>query len=53
MASNLVCIGLAVSNPAELGQLIKTVYRSVREVGVYDGIHVGRWQDDSGAVLIL
>jgi hypothetical protein len=42
-----------VSNPAELGQLIKTVYRSVREVGVYDGIHVGRWQDDSGAVLIL
>jgi len=53
VASNLACIGLAVSDQAELAQLINTVFRSVHEVGVYDGVHVGRWQDDSGAALIL
>ena len=39
VASNLACIGLAVSNQAELAQLIKAVFRSVHEVGVYDGVH--------------
>lgn len=53
MASTLACIGLAVNDPAELSQLLNTVQRSVHEVGVYDGVHVGRWQDDSGAALIL
>lgn len=53
MASNLACIGLAVGDTAELAQLLNTVMRSVHEVGVYDGVHVGRWQDDSGASLIL
>lgn len=53
MASNLACIGLAVSDTAELAQLFNTAMRSVHEVGVYDGVHVGRWQDDSGAALIF
>lgn len=53
MASNLACIGLAVSDQAELGQLLNLALPSVNEVGVYDGVHVGRWQDDSGAALIV
>ena len=53
MASNLACIGLAVSDTAELAHLLNTVWPSVREIGAYDGVHVGRWQDDSGAALIL
>jgi hypothetical protein len=53
VASNLAWIGLAVSDTAELAQLLNTVMRSVHEVGVYDGVHVGRWQDDSGASLVL
>ena len=30
-----------------------SAHRAVRETGVFGGVHVGRWQDDSGAVLIL
>lgn len=30
-----------------------SAHRAVREIGVFDGIHVGRWQDGSGAALIL
>src|SRR6266581_2049572 len=53
VASNLACIGLAVGDGTELGQLVTAAHRSAREVGVYRGVHVGRWQDDSGAGLIL
>ncbi len=53
MASNLACIGLAVGDAAEFGQLVATIHRSAREADVYDGVHVARWQHDSGAALIL
>jgi hypothetical protein len=53
VASNLACIGLAVSDGTELGQLVTAAHRSTRQIGVYDGVYVARWQDDSGAALIL
>jgi hypothetical protein len=53
VSSALACVGLAVSDEAELDRMLKRVYPNVREVGFFDGVHVGRWQDDSGAALIL
>ena len=53
MTSALACVGLSVSDEAGLGWLVTSAHRAVRETGVFDGVHVGRWQDDSGAVLIL
>ena len=53
MTSALACVGLAVRDEAELSSLVTGAYRAVRETGVFGGVHVGRWQDDSGAVLIL
>ena len=53
MSSALACVGLAVSDEAELDRMLKSVYPDVREIGFFDGVHVGRWQDDSGAALIL
>ena len=53
VASNLACIGLAVNDGTELGQLVTAAHRSARQIGVYDGVQVARWQDDSGAALIL
>ena len=53
MTSALACVGLSVSDEAGLGWLVTSAHRAVRETGVFDGVRVGRWQDDSGAVLIL
>ena len=53
MTSALACVGLAVRDEAELGWLVTSAHRAVRETGVFNGVHVGRWQDDSGAALIL
>ena len=53
MTSALACVGLAVSDETELGWLVTSAHRAVRETGVFGGVHVGRWQDDSGAALIL
>ncbi len=53
MASNLACLGLAVADTTELAHLISSAHRSAHEVGVFDGVQVERWQDGSGAVLIL
>ncbi len=53
VASALACVGLAVSDKAELGWLVTSAHRAARETGVFDGVHVGRWKDDSGAVLVL
>ena len=47
------CIGLAVSDGTELAQLVTAAHRSARQIGAYNGVHVARWQDDSGAALIL
>lgn len=53
MASNLACIGLAVEDSAELGALVAKTKRTARSVGTYDRVHVVRWQDPSGASLVL
>jgi hypothetical protein len=53
VTSALACVGLSVRDEAELSSLVTSAYRTVRETGVFAGVHVGRWQDASGAVLIL
>jgi hypothetical protein len=53
VASALACVGLAVSDQTELQQLVTRAHRAAGQAGVFDGIHVGRWEDDSGAALIL
>jgi hypothetical protein len=53
VSSALARVGLSVSDEAELGWLVTSAHRAVRETGVFDGVHAGRWQDDSGASLIL
>jgi hypothetical protein len=53
VSSTLACVGLAVSDETGLDWLVTRAHRAVREIGVFGGLHVGRWQDDSGAALIL
>ena len=53
MTSALACVGLEVSDETGLDWLVTSAHRAVREIGVFDGVHVGRWQDGSGAALIL
>jgi hypothetical protein len=52
MASPLACIGLATDGDAGFRQLMSRIAPDVCE-SVVDGVHVGRWQDDSGAALVL
>jgi hypothetical protein len=53
VTSALACVGLAVSDETGLDWLVTRAHRAVREIGVFGGVHVGRWQDDSGATLVL
>ena len=53
MTSALACVGLAVSDEDELRWLVTSAHRAIRETGIFGGVRVGRWQDDSGAALIL
>ena len=53
VASALACVGLAVSDETELRQLVTRAHRAAGETGVFDGVQVGRWEDDSGAALVL
>ncbi|MGH3176356.1 MAG: hypothetical protein ACRDPF_21150 [Streptosporangiaceae bacterium] len=53
MTSALACVGLAVSDETELQQLVTRAHRAAGQTGVFDGVHVGRWEDDSGAALVL
>jgi hypothetical protein len=53
MSSALACIGLAVSDDAEFDLLVKDALLVLREVGTFGGVYVGRWEDDSGAALVL
>jgi hypothetical protein len=53
MSSALACIGLVVSDDAEFNLLVKNALTGIREIGTFGGVYVGRWQDDSGAALIL
>jgi len=53
VSSALACVGLAVSDDAEFNLLLKHALTGIREIGTFGGVYVGRWQDDSGAALIL
>jgi hypothetical protein len=53
MASNLACVGLAISSNEELQELISRVLPLSARVGEQNGIVVRRWQDESGARLVF
>jgi hypothetical protein len=53
VASNLACIGLAVEGSAALGDLITRAMLTATPVGTFDSVEVFRWQDPSGAALVL
>jgi hypothetical protein len=53
VSSALACLGLAVSDDDEFTVLLKHALTGIREIGTFGGVYVGRWQDDSGAVLTL
>jgi hypothetical protein len=46
-------VGLAVDDAEELRDLVALVSRTARPVGTFDGVEVTRWQDPSGAALVL
>ena len=53
MASNLACVGLAVADTAELTGLIRAVLPDAAVVGSGQGVELLRWEDPSGARLLL
>jgi hypothetical protein len=53
MASNLACVGLDVADPGELSRLVERADAAARPSGTFDGVRVVRWQDPSGAALVL
>jgi hypothetical protein len=53
VASNLACVGLAVAGVDELRSLVSRVVLFAERIGKADGIDVVRWQDPSGARLVL
>jgi len=53
VSSNLGCVGLDVADSGELGRLIDRAYATAQLVGTYDGVSVVRFQDPSGAALVL
>lgn len=53
MSSNLACVGLAVADSRELAHLVEQASATAQAVGTFDGVRVTRWQDPSGAALVL
>ena len=53
MASNLECVGLGMTSPAGLDSLVSSVLPDTVTIGDKAGIEVLRWQDSSGARLVL
>jgi hypothetical protein len=53
VASNLACVGLDVADPGELSSLVERAAAGARPAGTFDGVRVVRWQDPSGAALVL
>jgi hypothetical protein len=53
MPSNLECLGLGVADQAELERLLDGAVAEARRLGEVDGISVLRWQDRSGARLVM
>ncbi|MGE5830557.1 MAG: hypothetical protein ACM30G_19645 [Micromonosporaceae bacterium] len=53
MPSNLECLGLGVADQAELERLLGVAVAAARPLGEVDGVSVLRWEDPSGARLIM
>ncbi len=53
MVSNLDCIGLGVSDEAELDEMLARLLPSCAVLGVAGDVEVRRWQDASGARLVI
>jgi hypothetical protein len=53
MASNLECVGLPVVDGAGLADLVKRVLPRARSIGRSGEVDVLRWEDPSGARLVL
>jgi hypothetical protein len=53
MASNLSCVGLGVRDADELSSLVDRVLPRAVELGRVGGLRVLRWEDPSGARLVL
>jgi hypothetical protein len=53
VTSALACVGLEVSDADELQWPVTSAHHAIGETGIFGGVRVGRWQDDSGAALIL
>jgi hypothetical protein len=53
MASNLAAVGLAVASEEELNKLIQTMSHDFKLLGSAAGIDVWRWEDPSGARLVV
>jgi hypothetical protein len=52
-SSPLACVGLAIANADRLSSLLYLAADRAASAGEFDGIRVLRWQDPSGAALIL
>lgn len=53
VASNLECVGLGVGDRSGLQRLVNGALADARQVGVAAGVSVLRWEDPSGACLVL
>jgi hypothetical protein len=53
VTSNLSCIGLGVADTAELENLFRRVIPTADELGRVGALRVLRWEDPSGARLVL
>ena len=53
MASNLACVGLSVATETELNELVRAVRPTAVGIGHVAGVEVLRWEDPSGARLVL
>jgi hypothetical protein len=53
VASNLSCIGFAADGAAPIEDLLRTVLPASEPVGRQDGVDVFRWEDASGARLVI
>lgn len=53
MASNLECVGLAVADRGLFGGLVESAVADAQLIGVRGDISVYRWQDPSGARLMI
>ena len=53
VASNLACVGLGVADVRDLSNLVRQASATARPAGTFDGVEVTRWQDPSGAALVL